>query len=199
MFTDALVKSSRSSRIVLSVVIVAILTAVAYNWILAPHTRYLHAAQRYGCVADDVARQNKIIKSKIAAQKRELEKLRYECAEVAAQLFSPAEAKKFFSGIESIGDRTNCVIYGINFLSGKTRAGVSPGDEAGISQNSAVVSFAGDYGDVIKFLSELVNHPQKVVVHSLAMTVPDRKSSQLECEAILTIYTIKDREISGNE
>ncbi len=195
MFIDALVKSSRSSRIVLSVVIVAILTAAAYNWILAPHTGYLHAAQQYGSVADDVARQNKIIKSKIAAQKRELEKLRYECAEVTTQLFSPAEAKKFFSGIESIGDRTNCVIYAINFLSGKTKAG----EEAGIAQNSAVVSFTGDYGDVINFLSELVNRPQKVVVHLLTMTVPERKSSQLECEAILTLYTIKDKEISANE
>lgn len=195
MFTDALVKSSRSSRIVLSVVIVAILTAAAYNWMLAPHTGYLHAAQQYGSVADDVARQNKIIKSKIEAQKGQLEKLRSQRTEVTAQLFSPAEAKKFFSGIESIGDRTNCVIYAINFLSGKVKAG----DEAGIAQNSAVVSFAGDYGDVINFLSELVSRPQKVVVHSLAMTVPERKSSQLECEAILTIYTIKDKEISANE
>lgn len=199
MFTDALVKSSRSSRIVLSVVIVAILTAAAYNWILAPHTGYLHAAQQYGYVANDVARQNKIIESKIEAQKKQLEKLRSQRAEVTAQLFSPAEGKKFFSSIESIGDRTNCIIYAINFLSGKTKAGVAPGDEAGIAKNSAVVSFTGDYGGVINFLSELVNRPQKVVVHLLTMTVQERKSSQLECEAILTIYTIKDKEISANE
>lgn len=200
MLTDMLAKSSRSSRTVFSVVIVVILTVVAYNWILAPHTKYLHAAQQYSAVAGDVAVKNKIIKSKTAAKTKELRKLQSRFGRLRGWLFDPVEAKKFFSSIEVIGNETNCIIHSINFLSNKPAVVSDPaGGDAGIVKNSAVVSFAGSYGNIINFLAQIADRPKKVVVRSLAMTAANYESGPLECEATFTIYTIEDREILPNE
>lgn len=200
MLINALAKSSRSSRMMLSAVVVVILLAAAYNWLLAPHTTYLHAAQQYGTVAGDVATKNKIIRSKIAAKKKELDKLNNEFAEFEDQLFGPQNAKEFFTAIEAIGNKTNCTISSINFLSKKPKVAPELADDFAVAlEKSAVVSFAGSYSGIINFLAELVDRPQKVIVHSLTMTVPNYQSSQLDCDATFTIYVIEDKEIPANE
>lgn len=195
MFAEALTKSSRSSRIMLSVVIVAIVAGAAYNWILAPHAAYLQAAQRYDVVAGDVATKHKILRTALQTKKKQLEKLQGGFTELQAQLFSSADAKKFFNNIEVIGNQTNCVIHSINFAaSSSLRKEPQESESAGILENTAIVSFVGSYGNIINFFAELLSRPEKVSIRSLAITVPSRAVGTLDCKASFTIYTIENRE-----
>ncbi|UCF43056.1 MAG: hypothetical protein JSV99_10825 [Planctomycetota bacterium] len=200
MLMNALAKSSRSSRIAFSAAIVIIVAVAAYNWMVAPHTKYLHAAQEYELMMGDMARKNKIIKTKEAIKRKEVENLRAELAGVQSAVFTPYEARRFFSDIEAVCNAASCLVYSINFLSGNL-AGVAASVESDsqIVENSAVVSFVGSYGNIISFLSKVTNRPQKVVVRSLKITAFGEKPDPLECEMVVTIYTVRDREIFANE
>lgn len=200
MLISAFIKSSRSSRIGFSAAIVAIVAIAAYSWIVAPHTKYLHAAQQYELVLDNIAKKNQLIKSKEALKKKEVEKLQAQLADVQTSLFTVVEGKRFLSDIEAICNETNCIVYSINFLSGSSgKSSVSVDDRNTIVENRAVVSFVGSYGDIINFLTKLVNRPQKVSIPLFKIFTSDDRSDPLECEIMITIYTISEREVFANE
>lgn len=200
MLMNTLAKSSRSSRIAFSAAIVVIVAVAAYNWMVAPHTKYLQAAQQYELMMGDMARKNKIIKTKEVVKRKEVEKLRAELASVQSAVFTPYEARKFFTDIEAVCNAEGCLVYSINFLSGNL-GGVAASVESdgNVVENSAVVSFVGSYGNIIGLLSKLTNRPQKVVVRSLKITAFSKKPDPLECEMVITIYTVRDREIFTDE
>lgn len=200
MLMNALAKSSKSSRIAFSAAIVIIVAVAAYNWMVAPHTKYLQAAQQYELMMSDMARKNKIIKTKETVKRKEVERLRAELAKVQNSVFTPYEARQFFTDIEAVCNAAGCLVYSINFLSGNLGGVVAAVEsEDHIVENSAVVSFVGSYGNIISFLSELTNRPQKVVVRSLKITAFGKKPDPLECQMVVTIYTVRDREIFTNE
>ena len=120
MLIDTLAKSKRSSKIAVSIALVAILAVATYNWLVVPHTTYLHAAEKYESVVSDVAKQNTVIKSKNELKKKQLQEVRLNLNEVQAKFFSPDAAKEFFSDIEVIATQANCPIYSINFISNKS-------------------------------------------------------------------------------
>ncbi len=200
MLMNTLAKSSRSSRIAFSAAIVIIVAVATYNWMVAPHTRYLQAAQRYENMMGDMARKNKIIKTKEAVKRKEVEKLRAELASVQSAVFTAYEARRFFTDIEAVCNAAGCLVYSINFLSGNLGgAAASGGSDSGVVENSAVVSFVGSYGNIISFLSKVTNRPQKVDVRSIKISAFGKKPDPLECEMVVTIYTVRDREIFTNE
>lgn len=200
MLISAFIKSSRSSRIGFSAAIVAIVAIAAYSWIVAPHTKYLHAAQQYELVLDNIAKKNQLIKSKEAIKKKEVEKLRTEFANVQALLFTSLEGKRFFSDIEAVCNETGCIVYSINFLSSNSgELSASVDNDKAIVENSAVVSFVGSYGNIVNFLAKLINRPQEVLIRSLKLFTSSGKSDPLECEVMITIYTIREKEVLTNE
>jgi Tfp pilus assembly protein PilO len=200
MLMNALAKSSRSSRIAFSAAIVIIVAVAAYNWMVAPHTKYLQAAQQYELMMGDMARKNKIIKTTEAVKRKEVERLRAELASVQSSVFTPYEARKFFTDIEAVCNAAGCLVHSINFLSGNLGGVAADVESDGhIVENSAIVSFVGSYGNIISFLSELTNRPQKVVVRSLKITAFGKKPDPLECQMVVAIYTIRDREIFTDE
>lgn len=200
MLMNAFAKSSRSARIAFSAAIIGIVAVAAYNWIVSPKTKYLHAMQQYKLMTDDVTRKNIITKTKDVAKKKEIEKLRAKLANAQASLFTPAEAKRFFSDIEAVCNEANCILYSINFLSGdlgELSASVENG--RAIVGDSANLSFAGSYGNIINFLAKLMNRPQRVLIRSLKIFTSGDGFDPLRCEIMITIYTLRHKEIFTNE
>jgi len=200
MLMNALAKSSRSSRVAFSAAIVGIFTVAVYNWMVSPYTKYLHAAQQYELMVSDVAKKKQIIKSREAIKRKEIEKLRAEFAKAQTALFAPVEANRFFSDIETLCNQTNCIVYSINFLSDNSGdLSAADKDKSAIVGNSAAVSFVGSYSNIINFLSKLTNRPQKVLLRSLKIFASGKRFSPLVCEIMITIYTVRDKEIFTNE
>jgi len=200
MLMNALVKSSRSSRIAFSAAIVGIFTIAAYNWMVSPYTKYLYATQQYELMVCDVAKQNQIIKNKEVVKKKEIEQLRAELTKAQTALFTTVESDRFYSDLEALCNQANCAVYSMNFLSGNSGE-LSTSEENGneIIENSAAVSFVGSYGNIINFLSKLTNRDQKVLLRSLKLTASGNRSSPLVCEVLITVYTVRDKEIFTNE
>ncbi len=200
MLMKALVKSSRSSRIAFSAAIIIIVAIAAYNWMVAPHANYLHAAQQYELMASDVARKKQLVKAKGAAKKKQLESLRAELESVRTALFHDAEGRKFFAGIEDLCNKTSCIVSSINFVSGNLgRFATSAQSSGAIVEKSAVVCFVGSYNNIISFIEKLTNRPQKVLIRSLKIIAFSSRSSPLECKMMITIFTVGDEEVSTNE
>ncbi len=61
MLTDKVIKSSSTSKIIVSVCFVAIVTLAAYNWIVSPQTAYLHAAQQYEMMVGNAGKKTAVI------------------------------------------------------------------------------------------------------------------------------------------
>ncbi len=116
MLINSLAKSSRSSRITLSAVIVGVVTVAAYNWLVSPHTKYLYAVHQYQVLAGEMTKKNQVIQAQQAHRQKELEQLQTEFDKVKTALFTPVEAKRFFGDIEAACKETDCVVYSINFL-----------------------------------------------------------------------------------
>jgi hypothetical protein len=200
MLMEVLVKSSRSSRIAFSAAIIIIVAIAAYNWMVAPHANYLHAAQQYELMASDVARKNQLIKAKEAAKKKQLESFQAKLEGAQTAMFREAEGRKFFAGIEALCNKTRCIVSSINFVPGNLgRFATSAQSNGAIVEKSAVVCFVGSYNSIISFIEKLTNRPQKILIRSLKIIAFSGRSSPLECEMMITIFTVGDEEVSTNE
>ena len=199
MLMDALAKSSRTTRIAFSGAIIGIMAIAAYNWIVRPHAQYLHAAQQYEIVISDKAIKNRILKTNEEVKKKEVEKLQAELAGTRSKLFTPVEANKFFSSIESICCDAQCAARSINFLGNVDKLQVPIGDKKVVVSNSAAISLVGSYGEIINFLTNLTKRDQKVLMRSLKIFSSDGEADLLECELMITVYIIHDEETFKNE
>lgn len=200
MLIDTLAKSKRSSKIAVSIALVAILAVATYNWLVVPHTTYLHAVQEYEFIVSDVAKQNTVIKSKNDLKKKQLQEVRLNVNEVQAKFFTPAAAKEFFSDIEVIATQANCPIYSINFISNKPRQDLSiTENNSPVTEDGVTVELAGSYDNIIKFFAKLFNRPQLLSIRAIRIEPLDTDFNQLKCEVTFIIYLIKDKEILADE
>jgi hypothetical protein len=204
MFFENLAKLPKATRIAISVVVVILSAAICYNWIVAPHTKYLSAAQRYEFVAGDLARKGQIIKSKTNLKKRELQGLQQRLAESREKFFTLPEAQKFFRELEDISNQAGCTVLSTNFLSSKYSLKPKSEKEAlvktsSIVSNGVVINFTATYESVMAFLTKLLDRPQKVAFDLLEMTSTGYNPRMLQCEATFTIFIINDKEIFSNE
>jgi len=200
MLIDTITKSSRHSKIAVSVMIVVIVSVAAYNWLVAPHISYLHAAEQYQFAVKNMATQNNVIKNSLNGRKEKLEKFRRDLAKTRAMIFTASGAKRFFSSIEAISSKADCLIYSINFLSEKNKSDAkSAQNVTGIIPQRVFVNFAGTFSNLIKFLTKLTDRPQKVSIDSIRIEATNSDPTLLECEMIFTIYRVEDKEVPGNE
>jgi hypothetical protein len=199
MIVDKLAKLNRSSRSALLAALTVISTIAMYRWTVAPHATYLYAAQQYESVIDRMARKNDVIGRVIESKKKKLTELREQFARLHSTLFSPDEAKEFFSDLQVISDETGCVIYSLNFIT--SRPGLKPKqpkDTSGIASKSAMLNVGGVYGDIIKLVERLQKRGQKVWIDSLKMEGLDDGSDRVRCDITITIYTVEDKEATVN-
>lgn len=190
---ESLTKSSRSSRNVMLMALVLIGAVAAYNWIITPHLNYLQAAQRYELTAENHAKKNKIVSSKVEAEKKELAQLRDRLKQVSARLFDPQSADKFFSGIQTIAQTENCQIYSSQFSKTDHTSNAVPSQN--VVLHSANLEIAGSYGDLVALMDKLQDYPQQVNIDLLKIESAKDDSDLLICDAVVEAYVIQDKEI----
>lgn len=191
MVIDNLAQMNRSSRTAIFAALIIIAAIAMYNWILAPHTTYLFAAQRYEYIVDDIAKRSRIIRSTIKIRERKLQELREQLAKLQNTLFGHDKAKEFFSDLQAISEQAGCTVYSLNFTESKRRQSE---DKSGIVAKSVVLNVIGAYGDIIKLIESLQARTQKVWINSVSMESLKNDSAQLKCGITITIYEIQDKE-----
>ena len=195
MLINNLAKLNRSSRNAASASLIVIAALGMYNWIAAPHATYLLAAQRYGFVVDDMVKKNKAIDNKVKIKKNKLQELQKQHVELQNTLFTPDEAREFFSDLQAISGETGCIVYSLNLIDSKpnTKSG-QPKQTAGVVTKSAVLSVVGLYRNITNLIQRLQARTQRVWVDSVKMRTLDGSLDRARCDITITICAIENEE-----
>jgi len=194
MLIDNFAKLNHSSRNVISAALVITVAVAAYGQIVAPHTTYLFAAQRYESVIGNVAEKNKAISDTVEDKKKQLQELREQLVQLQSELFTSDEVKEFFSDLQPICEQTGCTLYALNFITSESdRQDQQSEDASGIVAKSAVLSVIGEYENITKLVKRLQIRTQKVWISSVVMETISGDSPQIRCGITITVYTIQDK------
>ena len=196
MLVNDLAKLNRSSRNAASASLIVIAALAMYNWIVAPHATYLSAAQRYESVTDNIVKKNKAIGNRVKTKKMKLQELREQSAQLQSTLFTPEQAREFFSDLQAISEQTGCIVYSINMITNKQKPNKDGQlqDTAGIVIKSAVLSVVGVYRNITKLIERLQSRTQKVWIDSVQLRTLDNSSDQARCDITITICALTDKE-----
>ncbi len=195
MLIDNLAKSSRSSRNTVSAALIIIAVIAMYNWTVAPQAKYMLAAQRHQFVVGGVAMQNKVIGRKVGAKKEKLKGLQERFNQLRSTLFTPEQAKQFFSDLQAISEESGCVVYSLNIVSSKPESENERSQDASdIVPKSATLSVVGVYENIMKLMEKLQVRTQEVWVDSFRIKLFDYESAQPGCDITITVYTVEDEE-----
>jgi len=195
MLVDKLTKFNRSTRHTVSVSLIVIAALAMYNWLVTPHADYLSAAQGYESVMDNVVEKNKTISNIANIKRKKLQELSEKSAQLQSILFTPDQAKEFFSDLQAVSEETGCVVYSLNLMTNKP----SPKDRdsedtSGIVTKSAVLSVVGVYRNIAKLMERLQARTQKVWIDSIEVLTLDYSSDQPRCNITITICALTDKE-----
>lgn len=191
MLSENLTKSIYSSRNVVLITLVLIEAIAVYNWIVAPHTNYLLAAQRYESVAGELAKKSQIVSNNVVIKEKELKDLQEEFERIHTRLFEPVGARKFFSDVQTMLKKANYVTYSLDF---------SPADSAPtsnlsetnsyITANRARLSVVGSFGGIVALMNKLQSGLKQVWINSVSIRSLGDDSGRLRCNATITVYAI---------
>jgi len=191
MLIDNLAKTGHSTRNATSASLIVIAAFAMYNWTVTPHATSLSSAKTYESVMDNLAQEHKNIATRNEIKRKNLERLRGQSDQLLSMLFTPDQAREFFSDIEIISGQTGCAVRSINLLTSKKR---NEYEHLGIGTKSAELSVVGLYGDIAKLIGRLQTYSQKVWLDSIDLRVVDYGSDTVGCSLTITIYEIVDKD-----
>lgn len=200
MLKDKLIKSSQSSKIIISITIVAIVSVAAYNWIVSPLTTYLHASQLHETVMESAQQRAARIELQLNTKQEELEKAENEMFDTQSRFFTTTRAKEFFLDLEPISVETGCDVQSFEFVKNKGKKRGEADNDYGVIVKSAEISFIGAYDNVIRFLKRLGSCPERFSINKIYIeSTGDDRSVDLMCQMTVTIYTLQEKEIVVDE
>jgi Tfp pilus assembly protein PilO len=193
MLIDIYSKSNTSSRVALIASIAVIVTIGSYHWLISPHLKYLEAAQRHANETGSYDKKSKLLESKLKLKQLDVDKLSKQIAVTRTLFFTQAEAQQTFASLETTAKKTNCTIVSLKLLSDNIdMQKKNASDTAGITIFQGTVSFVGNYPDIMRFLTDILDRPGKVIMNPLSITPCQNDSEKLECSAIITLYVMNE-------
>ena len=193
MVVENIARLSRSNRTATAASLIIIAAFAMYNWVVTPHAANLSSARAYESVVDNMAKESKIIATKVEIKQKTLKKLREQSEQLLNMLFTPDQAREFFSDIEVISEETGCSVKGINFVD---HAQKSEHRDLGIRLRSAELNVMGLYTDIAKLIGRLQTRSQKVWFDSVELQSIDYSSDKVGCSLTVTICEIVDEDTS---
>lgn len=195
MLLGNLTKSTCSSRNLVLTTLVLIEAIAVYNWVVAPHTNYLLAAQRYESVAGELAKKNQIISNNVPIKEKELKDLKEEFERIHTRLFDPAEARKFFSDVQTMLKKASYVTYSLDFSPADSApaSNLSEADSF-ITANRARLSVVGNFGNIVALMNKLQDGLKQVWINPVSIKSIGGSSGHLKCDATITVYVIHNKE-----
>ena len=191
MLVENLAKLGGPARSATSASLIVIAALAMYKWMVTPQTAYLSAAKGYESAMGKVVEQNKNVTGQIEIKKKELQTLRENSTQLQSVLFTPEQAKEFFSDLQVISEQAGCAVNSRNLLPDR----IAPENERlGVLTKSATLSVVGVYKDITRLLARLQARTQKVWIDSIELRVLDSSSNKAQCDLTVTICQIMDKD-----
>jgi hypothetical protein len=198
MLTDLYTKSSPASRLAMMAAAACIAAIGSYNWFIAPHIRQLEAAQRYADKIGTFEKKGKLLEGKLKLRQIEADRLSKQIASAQREFFTSDDAQRFFAGIEPCAQRLHCTITSLNQLGNEVSSnekGICAA--AGITPCRVSMNLTGGYADIIHFLTQLRERPNKIIISPFSLSAHQNDTEMLECSLVLTIYIMNDENSEG--
>jgi len=161
----------------------------AYRWMIAPHTNYLRAAQKYRITADNLVKKKLVVLNKINSKKRQLEQLKEQYGQISTALFDANEAKEFFERIQDKARNANCIISSLKILPVRAKFETQqPQSDYFITENSAILGISGDFKNIVLLVNSLQDNSKKVFIDSIDIKSSKANSEKLECDITVRIF-----------
>jgi SMC interacting uncharacterized protein involved in chromosome segregation len=191
MLVENLAKLGNTARNATSASLIVIAALAMYKWTVTPQTAYLSAARGYESAMGKVVEQNKGVTRQIEIKKKELQALRENSDQLQSVLFTPDQAKEFFSDLQVISEKAGCAVYSRNLLTDR----IDPENERlGVVTRSATLSIVGVYRNITNLLESLQTRTQKVWIDSIELRILDPSSDKAKCDLTVTICQIMDKD-----
>lgn len=194
VLTEQIIKTSRLSRIMISVSTVFLVAFAAFNWAVSPQTAYLHASQQYSEINQTLQKKSLLLRKSVSIKKKKLETISQQIDELNADFFTPSQSYEFFSGLETLATQNGCYIELINSKPGNT--GLADEFETGkvsFYPNSTSVRFVGGYGQIIELLKIITDGPKRLSLANLSIT-SSQGTQRLVCNIDITVYIREDKD-----
>jgi len=199
MLIEKVAKSSRETRIIVSLSTIAIVAIATYNWIVSPQTNCLYAAKQYEVMVDNAGKKSTVIKNRTHVRKIEIEKLSEEIKKTQDSFFSPGKAKEFFFDLDLVSRQCKCSIDSLNFIEPKITNPEEEKPQGGVTSKNAIISISGKYGNIVEFFRKLGAYSQRISVNNLVIENAGRQNEDVICYMTITIYLIDDKEKLSDE
>jgi Tfp pilus assembly protein PilO len=187
MSVEKIIHIERSHRRVLLIALAAILVFAMYQWILAPHTNQLLAAQRYNSSLDAAIHKADSMRMAIEKKKTKIEELTKESDRLRNQLFTQNEARRFFASLPSVVAQSGCAVISVSSTPNPQQNVLN--DTPAIAPKKAMVTITGGYNSITRFIDALQNYERKVWIESVRIDAGG--AGKLKCQVVLTVYCIE--------
>ena len=190
MSVEKFIQIERSHRRVLLVALAAIVVFALYQWILAPHTRQLLAAQKYNSSLDAAIHKADFMRATVENKKTKIEELTKESDRLRNQLFTQNEARRFFASLPSVVTQSGCAVLSVSAMP-NAQQNTQDGTPA-ITPKKATVTIVGGYNGITKFIGALQDYERKVWIESVRIDAGG--AGKLKCQVLLTVYCVERME-----
>ena len=190
MLVERITSIERSHRRVLLVALAAIVVFALYQWILAPHTSQLLAAQRYNSSLDAAIHKTEFMSKVLEKKKTKVEELTKESGRSRNQLFTQNEARRFFVSLPSVAVQSGCVVVSVIAVPNTQQN--AQDDTLAIVAKKTTVNIIGGYNGITKFIGALQNYERKVWIESVRIDAGG--AGKLKCQVLLTVYYVERME-----
>jgi len=195
VITDRLRRYPKAARNASSVALLAIGVLALYNWVLAPHVSYLHAVQRLGPVLDRVTEERERICSTLDEKVGRWRTLQQDMAALDEGVFRPDRAKTFVRGLLPLAEETGCTVVRADFGSdAKAERFEEPNVPVVIEVSRMNLDVLGQPDQVSALLQRLRDSRPRAWIDSCECDFSGGEAGQVECNLVLTLFTVMDRE-----
>ena len=197
MIPQGWTKIDYSSRNALFAALVLIGAIAGYNWIVAPHRKYLLASEQRESVTQELLKKNAVVRKNLKTKESELEQLQEQFGQVRNRFFDTAGSRDFFSDIKVLAKEARCNLASLSFVPPGSRSKGAPGEKASdLTVSAATLNVVGGYRSILDFMKRLQDRPEHVQIDSISLGFIDAKPGLLKCEITVSVYVIQDKEIS---
>ncbi|MBW8015213.1 MAG: hypothetical protein FVQ82_03430 [Planctomycetes bacterium] len=198
--TETIMKSSQVSRVIISIAIVASVGLLTYSWAVSPQASYLHAAQQFETVSQDIENKVKIMGNTVRVQEVKLKKLQDKLKSSGSSFFSAAQATDFFAQLEIMSVTAGCNLESMVFATEKTtKLDKNKPKSTKITEKEVSVKILGTYGAIVGLTSAIKDYPLTVYLNDLLIRTTSSTTNKLSCSMNIKVYLTEDKELLLDE
>jgi len=167
------------SKRALVVVLFIIGTIAVYNQIVAPHTRYLFAAEQFDTVTNKLKSNQSVVANDIKVKESQIVGLREKLSNFYGQFFTRESGKAFLDNIQTFSDESNCFLVSLRVVSGANLDAKNRPADYNTTISMVELSVVGNFMDILDFVEKVQERPERVNICNLTLKTMKEGSSSL--------------------